>query len=206
MAFSSKTLWWLCDQGHEWRTMVKHRTRSGSNCPTCRTWPTESRLRELLLDRFPGITHGGSPGIQGSTKGGMRCDIVIPELRFVIEYDGAWWHRNRFVQDAAKTQALLDVGFFVIRVREGLLDELPLTHPRLTQLTHDWQPNGVGLERLAIATGKRVEAATVSSINPNGASTGEIMRAGRWRKAETVNVYDREFNPAARNSVMCLGL
>ncbi|WP_329142694.1 hypothetical protein OIU91_03825 [Streptomyces sp. NBC_01456] len=39
-----------------------------------------------------------------------------------------------------------------------------------------------------------------------GASTEEIMRAVRWRKLETVNVYGREFNPAARNSVMRLGL
>jgi hypothetical protein len=32
------------------------------------------------------------------------------------------------------------------------------------------------------------------------------MRAGRWSRAATVDVYDREFNPAARNSVMRLGL
>lgn len=32
------------------------------------------------------------------------------------------------------------------------------------------------------------------------------MRACWWRKPETVNVYDREFNPAARNSVTRLGL
>ncbi len=38
------------------------------------------------------------------------------------------------------------------------------------------------------------------------ASTEEIMRAGRWRKPETVTVYDRELNPAARNSVIRLGL
>ena len=46
----------------------------------------------------------------------------------------------------------------------------------------------------------------VTQARRNGASTEEIMRAGRWRRAETVNVYDREFNPAARNSVMRLGL
>lgn len=43
-------------------------------------------------------------------------------------------------------------------------------------------------------------------VRRNGASTEEIMRASRWREPETVNVYDREFNPAARNSVMRLGL
>ncbi|MDP9904785.1 hypothetical protein [Arthrobacter bambusae] len=51
-----------------------------------------------------------------------------------------------------------------------------------------------------------LRAGHVTQARRNGASTEEIMRAGRWRKAETVNVYDREFNPAARNSVMRLGL
>ncbi|MEU6263743.1 hypothetical protein [Saccharopolyspora shandongensis] len=51
-----------------------------------------------------------------------------------------------------------------------------------------------------------LRAGHVTQARRNGASTEEIMRAGRWRKAETVNVYDREFNPASRNSVMRLGL
>jgi integrase len=59
-------------------------------------------------------------------------------------------------------------------------------------------PNAYGFHSL--------RAGHVTQARRNGASTEEIMRAGRWRKAETVNVYDREFNPAARNSVMRLGL
>ncbi|SIO86923.1 putative integrase [Nocardiopsis sp. JB363] len=51
-----------------------------------------------------------------------------------------------------------------------------------------------------------LRAGHVTQARRNGASTEEIMRAGRWKKAETVDVYDREWNPAARNSVMRLGL
>ncbi|MFF4409519.1 hypothetical protein [Streptomyces sp. NPDC001404] len=51
-----------------------------------------------------------------------------------------------------------------------------------------------------------LRAGHVTRARRKGASTEEIMRGGRWRKGETVNVYDREFNPAARNSVMRLGL
>lgn len=51
-----------------------------------------------------------------------------------------------------------------------------------------------------------LRAGHVTQARRNGATTEEIMRAGRWRRAETVNVYDREFNPAARNSVTRLGL
>lgn len=51
-----------------------------------------------------------------------------------------------------------------------------------------------------------LRAGHVTQARRNGATTEEIMRAGRWGRAETVDVYDREFNPAARNSVMRLGL
>lgn len=51
-----------------------------------------------------------------------------------------------------------------------------------------------------------LRAGHVTQARRNGASTSEIMRAGRWQRAETVEVYDREYNPAARNSVTRLGL
>lgn len=52
----------------------------------------------------------------------------------------------------------------------------------------------------------RLRAGHAIQASLNGASTEEIMRADRRRKPETVNVYDRGFNLAARNSVMLLGL
>ncbi|TDP92426.1 phage integrase family protein [Leucobacter luti] len=51
-----------------------------------------------------------------------------------------------------------------------------------------------------------LRAGHVTQARRNGAPTEEIMRAGRWRNHDTVNIYDREHNPAARNSVMRLGL
>lgn len=51
-----------------------------------------------------------------------------------------------------------------------------------------------------------LRAGHVTQARRNGATTTEIMRQGRWRRAETVDVYDREGNPLARNSVTHLGL
>lgn len=51
-----------------------------------------------------------------------------------------------------------------------------------------------------------LRAGHVTQARRNGAATTEIMRQGRWRRAETVDVYDREGNPLARNSVTRLGL
>lgn len=51
-----------------------------------------------------------------------------------------------------------------------------------------------------------LRAGHVTQARRGGASTAEIMRAGRWQRAATVEVYDREHSPALRNSVNRLGL
>eukprot|EP00128_Syssomonas_multiformis_P003599 Colp12_sorted_trinity150504_noHs@31696 len=34
-ACSNKRFWFLCDEGHEWETMLASRTQKGGGCPTC---------------------------------------------------------------------------------------------------------------------------------------------------------------------------
>ena len=48
----------------------------------------------------------------------MECDIYIPDYKIAIEYDGSYWHRNKYLNDKEKTKLLLNKGIFVIRVRE----------------------------------------------------------------------------------------
>lgn len=33
--YSNRRVWWRCDLGHEWRTVISHRTAVGSKCPYC---------------------------------------------------------------------------------------------------------------------------------------------------------------------------
>lgn len=32
---SSRIVWWICDQGHEWEARINYRTRRGTSCPYC---------------------------------------------------------------------------------------------------------------------------------------------------------------------------
>ncbi|CAI3796762.1 hypothetical protein NKCBBBOE_01657 [Pseudarthrobacter sp. MM222] len=62
-----------------------------------------------------------------------RCDMLSDELRLVIEYDGWFYHRDQLTEDMTKTKALIDAGWFVIRVRargqnpQNTLPEMPQT-------------------------------------------------------------------------------
>jgi len=32
---SSRKVWWVCENGHEWEAIVKNRTKHGRGCPYC---------------------------------------------------------------------------------------------------------------------------------------------------------------------------
>jgi hypothetical protein len=50
---SNKKVWWRCDLGHEWKTMVTHRTTNESNCPEC--WSIRRRSQRRRKRRGPRI-------------------------------------------------------------------------------------------------------------------------------------------------------
>ncbi|MBI00850.1 MAG: hypothetical protein CL467_09715 [Acidimicrobiaceae bacterium] len=51
-------------------------------------------------------------------------DIVLDDLRLIVEFDGNWWHRNKIDKDRDKTALMEEAGWQVIRVRERPLDSI----------------------------------------------------------------------------------
>jgi len=50
------------------------------------------------------------------------CDIVIRQHGLIVEFDGSYWHADKYSQDVQKTELLKNEGWDVIRVREQPLD------------------------------------------------------------------------------------
>ena len=48
----------------------------------------------------------------------LEVDIAIPSKGLVIEYDGEYWHEDKYRRDVDKTRMLNDAGWEVLRVRE----------------------------------------------------------------------------------------
>jgi hypothetical protein len=51
-------------------------------------------------------------------------DIVLDDLKVVVEFDGSYWHRNKVDKDREKTALMEEAGWQVIRVRERPLDSI----------------------------------------------------------------------------------
>lgn len=128
---SGKRYWWRCSANpeHSWQAQASARTgKLKTGCPECVIAPRSRR--EIILSHEIGsffqvdqLDHR----IRANGKT-FDCDIVLRNEQLVIEYDGSYWHKEKFEADNAKTQSLIDAGWKVIRIRE---EPLPLVQ------THD---------------------------------------------------------------------
>ena len=120
---------WICrrNPSHHWATRVEHRTRDGSGCPQCTLTP-RSEIEIILsfeLGKFFTIDPNDHTILAGDQR--FTVDIKIPSEMVVVEFDGAYWHRDLYDRDARKTAALRDAGWEVIRVRDyGLTKISPI--------------------------------------------------------------------------------
>ena len=53
-----------------------------------------------------------------------ECDVFLPELNAVVEVDGEYWHRDKRDFDSQKTLGLIELGLFVLRVRDKGLEPI----------------------------------------------------------------------------------
>ncbi|MGC5049141.1 zinc-ribbon domain-containing protein, partial [Micrococcus porci] len=100
----------------------------GTGCPECGAGWRRSRpeiaLQFELAHLLPAAVVGDGH-VQTADKD-FRVDVLCPELKIAVEYDGNHWHMDTFERDLAKTQALVEAGWVTVRVRQN---PLPLTGP-----------------------------------------------------------------------------
>lgn len=120
------SVWWRCRFGHVWKAKVAPRA-VGIGCPLCSTIGVserETRLKfELAAVGLP-VDPDYPPIVVGSRRRPVKADIVMPDMRLVVEYDGSYYHANKIQGDKKQTAALKSAGWTVLRVRENQLPSL----------------------------------------------------------------------------------
>ncbi len=115
---SNKKVWWQCKRGHEWQTTVANRS-VGRGCPYCHSQTSimELRLYSEMSYLFKKIKHRDK-------QFGVECDIYIPDLKFAVEVDGGYWHRDKYKIDVLKTKKINYNGIRILRLREQGLKKI----------------------------------------------------------------------------------
>lgn len=112
--FSHHKVNWRCHIcGHKWNTMITSRTQRITRCPSC-TKAHTSKAERLLMGYF-------SKYFSNTTKQnieGLEFDIIIPEIRVAIEYDGFPWHLDKFEKHCEKLEVATRNGLSLINIAE----------------------------------------------------------------------------------------
>lgn len=120
---AKKKVWWECRYGHEWQAFVYNRT-NGTGCPKCsnQSSKNEVRLYRELSAIYSNVLHR-------EKVSGYEVDVLLSEESVAIEYDGKYAHQGlqKAKADAKKYDALVAMGYRVLRVREYPLTRLGAT-------------------------------------------------------------------------------
>lgn len=115
---SSKKAWWLCPNGHSYYSMVADRNR-GFGCPNCANHVSaaEGEISDLMK--------GHGLKVEQSVRGVIgrhELDIYIPEIDLAIEFNGIYWHSERYGKKSSyhrdKWEKCQDKGIRLIYVWE----------------------------------------------------------------------------------------
>lgn len=148
---SNKKIHWICENSHEWVTTPGAK-KGCAKCSLSATSKVERLLREsLITSKILDIVkpEGTKLRIKWRNNSTLSVDIIGIRngIKFAIEYDGYYFHSgilsadkaDAYLKDTQKTQALLDAGYKVIRIREcnanGKLEFLDINDPNLLQLS-----------------------------------------------------------------------
>jgi hypothetical protein len=120
---SDKKRWWICSVGHSYYMSPNERTPAikgkslGRGCPYCTLTP-RSRDEIYILFELKKFFKVSENDHKIKLSKINDVDIKLPNEKIVIEYDGAYWHKDKAERDKRKTKELQKAGWTVIRVRE----------------------------------------------------------------------------------------
>lgn len=80
-ACSNRRIWWRCEKGHEWRTLVAHRTAIGTGCPYCAGFRVLTGFNDLATLE-PDIAAQWHPELNGE----LTAQMVMPG-----SHKKVWW-------------------------------------------------------------------------------------------------------------------
>ena len=142
---SGKKRWWVCVNGHNWYSPISNRTPSiegkqtGSGCPYCTLTP-RSKDEIYLLFELKNFYKIAEDDHKIKLSRVNDVDIKLSNEKVVIEYDGAYWHKDKAERDKRKTKELQKAGWTVIRVREKPLKILSRKY-NVPSISQDYKNN-----------------------------------------------------------------
>lgn len=123
-----------------------------------------------------------------------RVDIVLPELKLIVEYDGYHWHKGSVEKDRLDNDRLEEAGWAVLRIREKPLALIGKQDVIVESQAHAFVKVSAVLQRLMelelIDPGKNTEIQQYLDARKL-ACAGKGLQIGQWRPFEVARDWAR---------------
>lgn len=125
---SNKEAYWICKNGHRWKTIIANRGLRNSGCPECAKGTQTSRMERLLYT----VIKETFINVNSRVKlDGFEYDIHIPNINIAIEYNGRYYHNNKYSsydvedRDFSKRIKAKELGITLIIIEEEYSKNMP---------------------------------------------------------------------------------
>ena len=147
--------------GHIWSPQP-HNLLHGTGCPKCAPTKGTSAGEENMAEFVKSIYSGWVELNDRSILEGKELDIVIPDLGIAFEYNGTYWHQEKFKgknYHLDKTEAVESFGYRLIHVNENeWLEKQEIVKSRIKSL-------------LGLSTRIYARKCTIKSVDNSEANT-----------------------------------
>lgn len=126
---SNRTIWWLCEQGHEWRQRINDRIQNGHGCPYCAGKKVWLGFNDLASQR-PEIAKQWHPTLNGTRT---------PEMVTIRSHKAIWWVCEKGHEWKAIVKSRTDGCGCPYCTNRAILpgfNDLATTHPELAKQWH----------------------------------------------------------------------
>ena len=117
MPVSAKKVCWKCSIcGYEWEASIQNRTKHRCGCPACNKKGTslgEQIIYYILKRELPQYEV-----LNREKVNGLEVDVLIPKLKFGVEYSGYIYHIDKVEKDRHKIDVLKTCGYNIIVILE----------------------------------------------------------------------------------------
>lgn len=117
--FTTRKVWWRCPKNHSYFSSIANRTNRQSGCPFCSNQSSKGEFRILSeLEYFFKKIHHRYKFLN------KEIDVYIEDINIGIEFDGAYFHKNKLKKDLYKSNFFLKHKLPIIRVRVSPLSKI----------------------------------------------------------------------------------
>lgn len=162
---------WLCATHGVWRAPISLRTRENSGsggCPGCRTYG-QSTVETGFFNYIKSMAPDAIQGDRSLLGKNRELDVYIPSLNLAFEFNGLYWHSDRFKADKyhmEKTTLCKDKGIRLIHIWE---DSWAFRQDRVKSIIKNAlnQSNDVKYSARSLKVGTSTYAETANFMDTN---------------------------------------